>query len=171
MAVPLLLPSKGNANMGETSYTYYPKTKKELHIAISTEINNNIGHIGLTKKLRDSSSILIRDEELYNTINIDLNCIDTSRITDMSYLFAVSKFNGDISRWDVSSVITMAYMFYGSLFNGDISKWDVSKVTNMQGMFTFSQFNNDISKWNTSRVTNKDLIFFRSKFHSNTNLL
>ena len=36
--------------------------------------------------------------------DVDLNWIDTSRVTDMSFLFQGLQFNGNISKWDVSNV-------------------------------------------------------------------
>ena len=96
-------------------YHYHPKDKKEL------------------KSLIDK---LIEERGL----EANLNDIDVSNITDMSYLFNVfnsniHSFNGDISLWDVSNVKDMEGMFAVSKFNGDISKWDVSNVTNMNNMF------------------------------------
>jgi surface protein len=70
---------------------------------------------------------------------------DTSRVTDMSFLFTNTKnFNQDISGWDVSSVTTMFRMFNGAqVFDQDLHAWDVSKVEDFS--FTFGaapKFNN-----------------------------
>ena len=96
----------------EDHYEYFPETKEEL--------SKNI-------------------EECLNSKNYNLNCIDTSKITDMSDLFYSSKFeniNIDVSNWDVSNVKDMSYMFNECQnFDCDLSKWDVSKVENMSNMF------------------------------------
>ena len=71
----------------EDHYEYFPETKEEL--------SKNI-------------------EECLNSKNCNLNCIDTSKITDMSDLFYDSKFeniNINVSNWDVSNVKDMDKMF------------------------------------------------------------
>ena len=117
-------------------YKYFPGTKEELREIIEQRIKTE-GN------------------------NVDLNDIDVSKITDMSYLFSDLYFRGKISNWDVSNVTNMKEMFYTcQSFNSDISSWDVSRVENMQGMFeTCVNFNQDISNWDVSKVTNKQDMF------------
>ena len=98
-----------------SEYKYYPETKEELL--------NNI------KECLDSN-------------NYNLNCIDTSKITDMSSLFYDKKLKDtiekiNISKWDVSNVTNMRYMFCDCInFTGKgLENWDVSNVETMDYMF------------------------------------
>ena len=107
----------------------------------------------------------------FSKFNGDISSWDVSNVTNMEYLFDFSEFNGDISNWDVSNVTNMSYLFNASKFNGDISSWDVSNVVNMSAMFSCFQrvsqnpFNGDISNWDVSKVTNMFGIFYRSAFN------
>jgi len=98
----------------------------------------------------------------------DISTWDTSKVTDMSYLFcgsasesaqcktAATGFNGDITKWDTSSVTSMKYMFHtASKFNQDLNSWNVVSVTNMEHAFAFASiFNQPLGAWNTRSVTN-----------------
>ena len=123
----------------DTEYKYYPETKEEL-----------IKNI----------------EECLNSKNYNLNCIDTSKIIDMSDLFYDSKFeniNIDVSKWDVSNVKNMKSMFFGyTNFNCDLSNWDVSNVTNMYTMFEgCSKFKGKgLENWDVSKVESISYMFF-----------
>ena len=106
-----------------------------------------------TPKTKTALITAIREEIKLQGSNADLNCIDTSAITNMRELFNKFKtFNGDISEWNVSNVTDMSDMFNGSDFDGDISKWDVSNVKDMTEMFRSSRFRGDISGWNVEKV-------------------
>ena len=86
--------------------------------------------------------LVYRIKQLIEQDIYDFNCIDTSEITDMSFLFddfrnVNIKENFDVSRWDVSNVINMRNMFVNCRnFNCDLSEWNVRNVENMSGMFS-----------------------------------
>ena len=128
------------------NYAYYPKTKEELKKLVNKLIKE-------------------RGNEA------DLNDIDVSEITNMSWLFYdVWHFNGDISKWNVSNVKDMSNMFKDAPFDGDISNWDVSNVEYMDSMFMNSYFtgkNGDISKWDVSKVKNMDFMFYHCPLEKN----
>ena len=125
---------------GWSSYSCQPKDKEELQEIIKDRISKE-------------------------GPECNLNDIDTSLITDMSWLFEDSRFNGDISNWNVSNVKNMKGIFKKSDFNGDISEWDVSNVEDMSYMFSRSNFNGDISKWNVRNVTDMSYMFYKAKFN------
>ncbi|ADK31878.1 BspA family leucine-rich repeat surface protein [Brachyspira pilosicoli] len=134
-------------------------------------------------------------EELKNLVftdGIKLSCVDTSLITDMSYLFQKSErkdfegieewdtfnvtnmkgmfsfakaFNQNINNWNVSKVEDMSYMFKAcDSFNQPINDWDVSNVKTMEAMFHSALFfNQPLDKWNTSKVENMYEMFCRCK--------
>ena len=104
-------------------------------------------------------------EELIEEISIrldkgqtNLNDIDTSKITDMSFLFTRVKAKDlshiDISLWDTSNVEDMTYMFNGcNVHQLDLSRWNTSNVESMACMFlNCYDFTSDLSKWDTGKV-------------------
>ena len=120
--------------------------------------------------LKTKKELISNIKELIGKGVTDLNCIDTSKITDMSYLFdrELSKIkNINISKWDVSNVENMHSMFiYCEKFEGKgLENWDVSKVKDMSNMFHWClKFDCDLSGWNVSKVENMDNMFCLTPF-------
>ena len=127
---------------------YFPKNKQEL--------------IDIIKKLFKN--------KIYN-----LNCIDTSNIIDMSYLFRsiYQDINGgivdhsfDVSEWDVSNVTNMEGIFNNcNVFDCDFSKWNTSNVENLNFAFhkCYNFKGNGLDNWNISNVKKMDFIFYECK--------
>ena len=140
---------------------------------------------------RDELKKIIK-ERLAKDKDADLNDIDVSQITDMSYLFNREfPHNINISDWDVSNVENMEAMFFWDHdFNCDLSNWDVRNVKSMNNMFdgcekfegkglenwqTYSlkktyrmfygcdNFDCDLSNWDMSNATNIACMFWGCK--------
>ncbi len=96
----------------------------------------------------------------------DLSGLDTSNVTDMSWMFhnCPSLKALDLSGFDTSKVTYMGAMFCDcpSLEALDLSGVDTSHVTHMDAMFKgcSSLKALDLSSFNTSQVTNMGLMFF-----------
>ena len=121
--------------------------------------------------------VLQAPEDLYNffagytnctSIN-GLNILDTTNVTDMSFMFYNCKIleQLDLSNFKTSNVTTMQAMFYDAnkLTAIDVSSFDTSKVKIMSGMF--SGYDGDMSlteikgleKFNTTNVTTMKSMF------------
>lgn len=103
-------------------------------------------------------------QKLVSDPKINLSLIDTSNISDMSWLFKGTfdrlDFSG-IETWDVSNVKNMQGMFIEcELFNEPLNSWNVSNVTNMSGMFyNCKKFNQSLHDWNVENVENMGSMF------------
>ena len=97
---------------------------------------------------------------------IDLTYLDTSQVTDMSYMFddcgKLTSLN--LSNFDTSQVTNMRSMFddCGKLTSLNLSNFDTSQVTNMRSMFysCSSLQSLDLSNFDTSQVTNMRSMFY-----------
>ena len=90
---------------------------------------------------------------------------DTSRVTNMSYMFfRANSFNESLNSWDVSSVNDMNSMFEEAFsFNKPLDSWNVSSVTDMSYMFkNASSFNKPLNSWDVSSVNTMRSMFFKA---------
>ncbi|MDF7669401.1 BspA family leucine-rich repeat surface protein [Lactobacillus sp. ESL0703] len=183
---------------GQCDLTYDPSTKA-LHIAagkdgntlsnedtITTSVSNmkidpnDIQTISIDSKVSFPSDASQMFEGLENVTEIKgLNKVDTSKTTDMSYMFGgdISLQSLDLSNFNTSNVTDMSSMFdmvdsdngadyddrtiNGSLTNLDLSNFDTSNVTDMAYMFAHdtSLRNLSISSFDTKNVTNMASMF------------
>ena len=119
----------------------------------------------LSKVILNKNSSYLFDN-LTKVTEIDTKKLDTSKVTDMTGMFAycTSLTSLDVSKFDISNVTSMSGMFYycSSLTSLDLSNFDTSKVTNMSGMFNScrSLTSLDVSNFDTSKVTDMGAMFY-----------
>ena len=151
-----------------------PESKDELQALIFKELNKQGPDADLnfidTSEITDMSW-------LFHTLgigNIQIDEWDTSNVTNMVGMFYnCENFDGDLSRWDTSKVTNMGTMFYGcQVFEGvGLDSWNVSKVTKMDTMFTYCEkFDGNLSSWDVSKVVNMDGMFSKCSIFRGTGL-
>ena len=98
--------------------------------------------------------------------SVDFSGSDTSKVTDMSYMFTSSIWDEnvllDISSLDTSKVTNMEGMFLGTWgISGDLRWMDTSKVTNMSKMFRNARLKGrlNLTNFDTSKVTDMSEMF------------
>lgn len=177
---------------GQCDLTYDPSTKA-LHIAagkdgntlsnedtITTSISNmkidpnDIQTISIDSKVSFPSDASQMFEGLENVTEIKgLNKVDTSKTTNMSYMFNDDSnlTSLDLSSFDTSNVTDMSSMFANAkrLKNLNISSFNTGKVTDMAYMFFFDESlrNLDVSNFDTSNVTNMVSMFEKNELLTN----
>eukprot|EP00971_Amphidinium_carterae_P343858 6483887-Amphidinium_carterae.1 len=111
-----------------------------------------------TSRVTDMSFLFVP----FETFNSPIGGWNTTRVTSMAHMFeGAADFDQDIGHWNTENVRDMSFMFYRTArFDHDISKWDTGRVTDMSYMFANSlRFGQDISAWNVSSVSNMTNMF------------
>ncbi|MGI7994616.1 BspA family leucine-rich repeat surface protein [Campylobacter coli] len=125
-----------------------------------------VEEVKIIKKYKYTPETKEELQALVDNEAIHLGDIDTSKITDMSYLFKRTKrknFSG-IETWNTINVKNMEGMFWGcENFNQDISAWNTSSVENMSCMFLGCEnFNQPLNGWDVRNVEYRYGMFYES---------
>ena len=109
--------------------------------------------------------------------SMDLSNFDTSKVQDMTAMFANTKYLTSLNllSFDTSKVTDMKNMFRyaGALTSLDLSSFDTGEVTNMRSMFQNMTELKDlnVSTFNTSKVTDMAYMFYKSMVNPTDSIL
>ncbi len=104
-------------------------------------------------------------------VDLDLSGLDTSHVTDMSYMFRKSNANITFPEGFGSSATDMSNMFYQ--YQGtelDLSSFDTSSVTNMYSMFERLSIELPFKDWPNFVTTNVENMGRMFAYYKGTNL-
>ena len=132
--------------VGFAGKVYAPEDSAALFSSYSVDDNENYGERGINVEFD------------FNPTSLDTTNFDTSKATDMSYMFSgLSNLKSlDVSHFDTSKVTDMRRMFNDvhNVTELDVSQFDTRNVTNMRAMF-YNMHNVkhlDVTNFNTSNV-------------------
>lgn len=108
-----------------------------------------------------SNDYIVQSDNLYKSAknSILIINVDTSKVTDMSYMFNGCSEMLYISQFDTSNVTNMNNMFQSCSSLTTIPHFDISKVTTMQSMLYGCSKLTSVPHFDTSKVTNMGSIF------------
>mgnify|MGYP000194145818 FL=1 len=154
------------ANVNTTSFmftkTNYDQDMSKWRLRSNVLADNMYTDCPIREEYKARKPITLTELKAKIANDEDVRYVNTSYLTDMSYLFQnKTEFNQDISKWDISRATTLRGMFINAhKFNQNIASWDTSNVIHMGDMFNMTkEFNQDIGAWDTSKVTNMASMF------------
>ena len=138
---------------------------KDLKIFPSTMTSLKISEVNGKKVLLDTDYLAFSFSNNKKLQTLDLRGLNTSNVTNMSYLFdgLENLTTINLNGWNTSKVTTMRSMFDGvkSLTSLNLSSFNTSRVEDMFGMFKGMErlTTLNIRSFNTSKVTDMSYMF------------
>ncbi len=139
-------------NFADTTYANESSwvSDEEFDIVFKSDTQKSI-------KLPDNCLYLFANFD--NNISFGIKGVDTSEVTDMSYMFYdCENFNSEVD-FDTENVIDMAYMFYGcDKFNKTVD-FNTANVSDMSSMFAYCKSFNQAVDFDTANVNHMNSMF------------
>lgn len=99
-------------------------------------------------------------EFFYNCVSLrSIPLFDTSKVTNMKYMFVGSETLETVPLFDTRKVVNMNYMFFDCLSLKTVPQFDTQKVINMCGMFFNCTKLKTVPLFNTQNVINMSNMF------------
>jgi surface protein len=158
-AIRQALISKGVDVPGNTPFADYAKKINDITVG---DDNNPYQQLYMQRTANETS---MKGLFAYTPASstLDLSMMNTSQVTDMSYMFSECKVPYlDLSGFDVGNVTNMERMFSYCTSEINIDGWDTSKLTNASSLFYNFTNNNkylDLSVLDFSNITKSDNMF------------
>jgi surface protein len=154
--------NKGVSVPDEALLNEYPALIDSIEVGGGSDENNPYQQLYMQRTANETSMVGLFAYTPAST-TLDLSAMNTSKVTDMSYMFNYCNTPYlDLSGFDVSNVNNMSYMFYDCDSEINIDGWDTSKLTNTSSMFGYFTNNNkylDLSVLDFSNVTKVQNMF------------